>query len=336
MKYRTIGDGRFELTVSQMCLGTMYMGTRTDERTSFAILDRFLEAGGTFLDTANNYGQWNGDAGESERTLGKWMSSRGVVDRMVVATKVGARTLVPGQPGMENWQGLGRAAILGDAELSRKQLGKDRLDLLYAHIDDRSTPQEETVDALAALAEDGKVGLLGASNHSVWRLDRGRQLAKAAGRPAYSCIQQKASYLLPIPGPVQLNLVSADMEDYVETEGLTLLAYSPLLTGLYARPDMTPRAEYGHAANVERMAVLREVAAELGATPTQVVLAWLIAGRPSIIPITGSSSVAQLDEQLGAMSLELDAATMERLNLAGREVADPSLFVGQPMLGAAR
>lgn len=336
MKYRTIGDGRVGLTVSQMCLGTMYMGTRTDERTSFAILDRFLEAGGTFLDTANNYGQWNGDAGESERTLGKWMASRGVVDRMIVATKVGARTLVPGNPAMENWQGLGRSAILEDAELSRRQLGKDRLDLLYAHIDDRSTPQEETVDALATLAEDGRVGLLGASNHSVWRIERARGIARGAGRPAYSCIQQKHSYLLPIPGPGQLNLVSADLEDYAEAEGLTLLAYSPLLTGLYARSDMTPRAEYGHAANVARMAALREVAAELGATPTQVVLAWLIASRPSIIPISGASSVEQLDEQLGAMSLELDAVTMDRLSVAGREVADPSLFVGQPVVAAAR
>jgi aryl-alcohol dehydrogenase-like predicted oxidoreductase len=331
MQYRTIGDGRVELTVSKLCLGTMYMGTRTDERTSFAILDRFLEAGGSFLDTANNYGQWNGDAGESERTLGRWMASRGVTDGMIVATKVGARTLVPGDPAMGNWQGLGREAILGDAELSRRQLGKDRLDLYYAHIDDRSTPQEETVDALAELAEQGKVGLLGASNHSVWRLDRGRQLALSAGRPAYSCVQQKHSYLLPIPGPAQLNLVSADLEDYVEAEELTLLAYSPLLTGLYARPDMTPRAEYGHMANVERMRVLREVAGELGATPTQVVLAWLIASKPAVVPITGASSVQQLDEQLGAMDLLLDEATMRRLDLAGREVADPSGFIGQPV-----
>ncbi len=335
MRYRTIADGRLSLTVSELCLGTMYMGTRTDERTSFAILDRFLEAGGTFLDTANNYGQWNGDAGESERTLGKWMASRGVVDRMVVATKVGARTLLPGNPGPEHWQGLGRKAILEDAELSRRQLGKDRLDLYYAHIDDRATPQEETVDALACLAEEGKVGLLGASNHSVWRLERGRQLALSRGRPAYSCVQQKHSYLLPIPGPRQLNLVSEDMFDYVQTEGLTLLAYSPLLTGLYARPDMTPKGEFGHAANVERMAVLRRVAAELGATPTQVVLAWLVASRPSIVPITGASSVEQLEEQLGGMELSLDGETVTRLDEAGRTSNDPGLFVGRPLVAAA-
>ena len=336
MRYRTISDGRVNLTVSELCLGTMYMGTRTDERTSFDILDRFLEAGGTFLDTANNYGQWNGDAGESERTLGKWMTSRGVTDRMVVATKVGARTLVPGNPAPEHWQGLNRKWILEDAELSRRQLGKDRLDLYYAHIDDRSTPQEETVDALASLAEDGRVGLLGASNHAVWRIERGRQIARATGRPAYSCVQQKHSYLLPIPGHCQLNLISQDMEDYAQTEGLTLLAYSPLLTGLYARADMTPRNEFGHAANVERLAALARVAAELGATPTQVVLAWLVASKPSIVPITGASTVDQLDEQLGGMELKLDREIMARLDAAGRELSDPSLFAGRPLTPAAR
>lgn len=331
MRQRTFGDGRANLTVSELCLGTMYMGTRTDEKTSFAILDRFLEAGGTFLDTANNYGQWNGDAGESERTLGKWMASRGVADRMAVATKVGARTLVPGNPAAANWQGLGRKAILEDAELSRRQLGKDRLDLYYAHVDDRSTPQEETVDAFATLAQSGKVGLLGCSNHAVWRIEQARAIARASGRPAYAAIQQKHSYLLPIPGSRQLNLMSEEMFDYAETEGMTLLAYSPLLTGLYARSEMRPQAEYGHAANTERMAVLAEVARELGATPTQVVLAWLVASRPSIIPITGASSVAQLDEQLGGMELRLDEDAMARLNSAGRGIADGSAFIGQPV-----
>ncbi len=322
MKYRTIGDGRVELTVSELCLGTMYMGTRTDEKTSFAILDRFLEAGGTFLDTANNDGQWNGDAGESERTLGKWMASRGVTDRMVVATKVGARTLVPGDPDWKHWQGLGRDAINEDAELSRRQLGKDRLDLYYAHIDGRHSPrpcpQEETVDALASLAEQGKVGLLGASNHSVWRVESARRIAGAARRPRYSVIQQHASYLLPLPGHFQTNRVSQDMEDYVESENLTLVAYSPLLKGAYTRTDVELGDEYRHAANIERIAVLREVAAELGVTPNQVVLAFLLRSKPSILPIAGASTVAQLDEQLGAMDLELDDETFARLDAAGR------------------
>jgi hypothetical protein len=86
----------------------MYFGYRTGEATAFAILDRFLEAGGTFLDTANNYGQWHGEAGESERAIGRWMRSRGVAGTMIVATKVGARTTVPGDPDPRHWQGLSR------------------------------------------------------------------------------------------------------------------------------------------------------------------------------------------------------------------------------------
>ena len=318
MRQLQLSDGRVDLQVSQLCLGTMYFGYRTDEPTSFAILDRFLEAGGTFLDTANNYGQWHGDAGESERVIGRWRRSRGVTDQVVIATKVGARTLVPGDPSPEHWQGLGAKAVQEDAETSLRQLGVDRLDLYYAHIDDRATPQEETVDALATLAEQGTVGLLGASNHATWRIERARSMARAAGRPAYSCVQQEHSYLLAQPDPGQVNLVTEELLDYATTEDLTLLAYSPLLKGVYARPGTAPPAGYDHPSNRARLAVLNEVAAELGATPTQVALAWLMGGRAPMIPVVGASSVGQLDELLGATRLELDQGARERLDAAGR------------------
>jgi aryl-alcohol dehydrogenase-like predicted oxidoreductase len=318
MRQRQLSDGRVTLQVSQLCLGTMYFGYRTDEPTSFAILDRFLEAGGTFLDTANNYGQWHGEAGESERVIGRWRRSRGITDQVVIATKVGARTLVPGDPSPEHWQGLGAKTIQEDAETSLRQLGVDRLDLYYAHIDDRATPQEETVDALATLAEQGTAGLLGASNHATWRIERARSLARAAGRPAYQCVQQESSYLLAQPGPGQVNLVSEELIDYADAEGLTLLAYSPLLKGIYARPGDAPPAGYDHPGNRPRLAVLREVAAELGATPTQVALAWLMEGRAPMIPVVGASTVAQLEELLGATRLRLDQDVCGRLDAAGR------------------
>ena len=332
MRQRMIGDGRVSLTVSEICLGTMYFGYRTDEATSFAILDRFAEAGGTFLDTANNYGQWHGDAGESERVIGRWLRSRGMAGRMVLATKVGARTTVPGDPDPRHWQGLGAAAIGEDAETSLRNLGVDRLDLYYAHIDDRSTPLEETVAALASLAESGQVGLLGCSNIATWRIERARGIARQAGRPGYSCVQQQYTYLRPLPDPGQLNLITEELLDYAapapptapapapaaSVADLTLLAYSPLLAGCYARPDKPLPAAYAHAANRERLSVLSEVAGELGATPGQVVLAWLLArSRPGIIPIPGASSVAQLDEILGATELSLDEETIRRLDQAG-------------------
>ncbi|HXC81385.1 MAG TPA: aldo/keto reductase [Trebonia sp.] len=318
MRQRMIGDGRVSMTVSEICLGTMYFGYRTDEATSFAILDRFAEAGGTFLDTANNYGQWHGDAGESERVIGHWLRSRGMAGRMVLATKVGARTTVPGDPDLRHWQGLGAAAIGEDAETSLRNLGVDRLDLYYAHIDDRSTPLEETVAALASLAESGQAGLLGCSNIATWRIERARGIARAAGRPGYSCVQQQYTYLRPLPDPGQLNLITEELLDYAAAADLTLLAYSPLLAGCYARPDKALPAAYAHAANRERLSVLSEVAAELGATPGQVVLAWLLArSRPGIIPIPGASTVAQLDEILGATSLSLEDEVIRRLDEAG-------------------
>ena len=316
MRERTIGDQRVALTVSELCLGTMYFGYRTDERTAFAILDRFHEAGGTFLDTANNYGQWHGEAGESERVLGRWMRSRGTTDEMVVATKVGARTLRPGDPSPEHWQGLGAEQIRKDVETSRQQLGKDRIELYYAHIDDRDTPLAETVDAMAELAESGTVGVLGCSNTALWRVTQARGLAGT--RPAYACLQQQHSYLLPLAGPGQSNLIGAETVDFAAAEGVHLLAYSPLLGGAYAGGGRPLGPEYTHAANRARLAVLGEVARELGATPNQVVLAWLLAARPAILPIPGASSVEQLDEILGATELVLDEATLSRLGEAGR------------------
>ncbi len=317
MHQRQISDGRVSLQVSQLCLGTMYFGYRTPQRTSFAILDRFLEAGGNFLDTANNYGQWHGDAGESERVIGRWRRSRGITDQLVVATKVGARTLVPGDPSPTHWQGLGAETIRQDAQTSLRQLGVQRLDLYYAHIDDRSTPLEDTVAALAELAERGTVGLLGASNHATWRIERARTIAHANGRPAYQCIQQQHSYLLPQPDPGQLNLVTEELIDYTTAEDLTLLAYSPLLKGIYTHPERTPPAGYDHPSNQSRLTVLREVAAELDATPNQLVLAWLMQGHPPIIPVIGTSTVAQLDELLGAVDLHLSQDVRKRLDAAG-------------------
>lgn len=328
MKQQVIADSRVSVSVSELCLGTMFYGYRTDEQTAFAILDRFVEAGGTFLDTANNYGQWHGDAGESERVIGRWIRSRKAADQVVVATKVGARTLRPGDPAPEHWQGLGRQHILADADVSRRNLGLDRLDILYAHIDDRATPLEETVRAMAELAEAGTVGVLGCSNTATWRIERARSIARAAGLPSYTCVQQQHTYLLPLPGPRQSNLITEELLDYAESDGLSLLAYSPILAGAYARGG-TLRSEYRHPANTARLAALHQTARELGATPNQVVLAWLLASRPRITPIVGASTVEQLDELLEATTIRLDEACLDRLDRAGRDDTVTAAEIGQ-------
>lgn len=317
MRTRTLSDGRVSLQVSELCLGTMYFGYRTPEAVAFDILDRFLDAGGNFLDTANCYGQWHGDAGESERVIGRWMKSRGVTGRMVVATKVGARTTVAGNPDARHWQGLGSRAILADADLSRRNLGVDRLDLYYAHIDDRDTPLEETVDAFAGLAERGTVGLLGASNTATWRIARARGLAQR--RPAYRCVQQRYSYLPALQGPGDFDMISEELKDYAAAANLTLFAYSPLLGGAYGNPDKPLPAAFDHPTAHARLAALFDVAMELDVSANQVVLAWLLQENPPIIPIPGASSVAQLEEILAATELKLDEAQLARLASAGAQ-----------------
>src|SRR3954468_9599839 len=170
MRYREIGtDPDRSLNVSVIALGAMLMGSSTDEATSYAILDRFVEAGGTFIDTANNYAYWvNGtQGGESEALLGRWRRSRGVTDEVVIATKLGGRPNAPARGLSHDLEGLSAKVIRESSERSRDHLGVDKLDLLYAHayLEGSTVPLEETVEAFAGLVADGTVGLLGASNH---------------------------------------------------------------------------------------------------------------------------------------------------------------------------
>jgi aryl-alcohol dehydrogenase-like predicted oxidoreductase len=330
MKYRTIGtDPKTRREVSVLSLGTMHFGTATDEATSFAILDRYAEAGGTFIDTADNYAYWTGtQGGESEELLGRWRRSRGVGDEIVIATKLGARPLAPGTDFTDNAEGLSAAVIRESSQRSRDRLGVGRLDLLYAHIEDPVVPLAETVEAFAALVAEGTVGLLGASNHWSWRVERARRLAAAAGRPGYEVLQYQHSYLRPrtdLPGSTSPDgmpgLVGGDLLSYLRAEPqLTMVVYASLLRGGYVRPDKLQAAEFAefdHPGTPARLAALREVAKDAGATVNQVVLAWLIGAEVPMIPLVGASSVAQLEESLAAVDLELTAEQRTRLDAAG-------------------
>jgi aryl-alcohol dehydrogenase-like predicted oxidoreductase len=327
MKYRTIGaDPQTRREVSVLSLGAMRFGTVTDESTSFAILDRFVEAGGTFIDTSDNYAFWvNGDqGGQSEELLGRWRHSRGVGDELVIATKVGARPLAPGTSYTDNPEGLSAAVIRESAQRSRERLGVDRLDLLYAHIEDPKTPLQETVEGFAALVSEGTVGLLGVSNHWSWKVERARSLAAAAGLPGYEVLQYQHSYLR---GRTEMStalsrdghqgIVGGDLLSYLRAEpGLALVAYSPLLNGAYVREDKPLGDAYDHAGTRPRLAALHDVAKQVGASVNQVVLAWLIGGEVPVIPLVGASSVAQLDESLAAVDLELTAQQRTQLDEA--------------------
>ncbi|MEV5430379.1 aldo/keto reductase [Streptomyces sp. NPDC052701] len=326
MKYRTIGtDPHTRREVSVLALGAMLFGSVTDEKTSFAVLDRYVEAGGNFIDTSDNYAFWTdgGQGGHSEELLGRWRRSRGVGDEVVIATKLGARPLAPGTGYVDNPEGLSAKVIRESAERSRERLGVERLDLLYAHIEDRTVPLRETVEGFAALVAEGTVGLLGVSNHAVWRVERARALAAAAGLPGYEVLQYAHSHLRPrtdVPDDLfpdgSLGHAGAELLSYLRAEpGLTLVAYSPLLKGAYTRPDRLP-ADFDHPGTPARLAALREVARETGATVNQVVLAWQLGGGLPIVPLVGVSSPAQLEENLAAVDLELTAQQRARLDTA--------------------
>ncbi|MET7488378.1 aldo/keto reductase [Streptomyces sp. NPDC005538] len=328
MKYRTIGtDPAHRREVSVLALGAMLFGSRTDEATSFAVLDRYVEAGGNFIDTSDNYAFWHdgGQGGQSEKLLGRWRRSRGIGDEIVIATKLGARPLAPGTSYVDNPEGLSAKVIRESAERSRERLGVAKLDLLYAHIEDHTVQLRETVEGFAELVAEGTVGLLGVSNHAAWRVERARALAAAAGLPGYEVLQYQHSYLRPrtdLPHELfpdgSLGSVTPDLLGYLRAEpDLTLVAYSPLLAGAYAREDKPLGVEYDHPGTPPRLAALREVAKETGASVNQVVLAWQLGGPLPIVPLAGASSVAQLEENLAAVDLELTAEQRERLDSAG-------------------
>lgn len=309
-----------------MALGAMYFGTRVDERTSMAMLDRFASAGGTLIDTANNYAFWSSDSGfggQSENVIGHWLSRNpGIREKLLISTKVGAAPTVAGD-WPANREGLSAKAITGGVKGSLDRLQIDWIDLYWSHMEDRSVELDEIVGALGELVAAGTVRRLGVSNHPTWRVERARQIAAARGVAGYTALQLSYSYLQPRPlAPVEgqghrFGFVTPDTLDYVtENPDVELWAYSPLLLGSYVRADRPFPEAYDHPGTRRRLAVLDEVAAELGATRNQVVLAWLSGGRPVITPIVGCSSIGQLDEALAGVSLVLTAGQRRRLDAA--------------------
>ncbi|GCE78113.1 oxidoreductase [Cellulomonas biazotea] len=307
------------MTDLRLALGTIPLGTTVDEPSAFAILDRFVELGGTRLDTADNYPFWqDGCTGdESEATIGRWLAARGNRDDVVLSTKVGARPRTPGDRTLDDVEGLSAGAIRAAVEGSLKRLGTDRIDVYWAHVEDRTVPLEETVAAFGALVADGTVGALGASNHATWRLERARRTARDLGVAPFTHVQLRHTYLQPRPG-VALpegghTLATKETFDYLAAEGdLTLWAYNTLMFGAYTRPDKPLQEIFEHPGTTARLAVLREVADGLGVSPNQVVVAWLVAH--GVVPIVGATRVEQVEEAVAGARLTLDAGTLARLD----------------------
>jgi aryl-alcohol dehydrogenase-like predicted oxidoreductase len=306
------------LRISAQCLGCMYFGTRTDRKTSFQILDSFVEAGGNFLDTANNYAFWitHQTGGDSESLLGDWMKDRGNRDTIVLATKVGAKPRAAGT-GLENVEGLGAETIVRGIEHSLERLQTDRVDLYYAHLDDPRTPLAETLEAFDRLIQAGKVRVIGGSNLSRPRLEEAMEASAARRLAAYSCLQQEYTFLVPREVPTQYHsIVDPALQEWLRRHSdLLLVAYSPLLKGAYSQPERLPEA-YQTEPNRRRLEVLSDLAKQTGATVNQLVLRWLTESTPAVVPVVGASSVAQLRENVGALSMPFERATFDAMAAA--------------------
>ena len=306
-----------------LVLGAMFFGVTIDEDTSFALLDRFVERGGSWIDTADCYSFWaspTGQGGDSERLIGRWLAARpGIRDRVRISTKLGAEALWAGSWAQQR-TGLSRRAVHEAFAGSLDRLGVDHVDLLWLHTEDRATPIEESVDAIGELTAAGAVRRVGASNHPAWRVERARAHARASGVLPIDALQLNHTYLSKRPGAQhptvshRFGLLNDEHRDYAAEHGLEIWAYGPLLSGAYDNPAKPIPDAFGHPGTDKRLAALDEISAATSGSRGQVVLAWLVAH--GIRPILGGSKPWQLEAGIDGAALHLTEAQLAQLDNA--------------------
>ncbi len=306
--------GNSGLEVSALCMGSDSIGSKIDRETSFKLLDVYREKGGSFIDTANFYAAWLPDCkgGESETTIGLWVKDRGVRDQIVIDSKLGFD-----YPGCDG--GLSAAEIERECEKSLGRLRTDRIDLYYAHRDDAATPLEETMEAFDRLIKAGKIRAIGASNLKGWRIAEANTVSKLNQWAGYSVVQQRHTYLRPRHGAdfgPQI-CINDDLKAYSSARSIALVGYSVLLQGAYTREDRPVPAQYAGPEADDRLAALKAVADEVGATMSQVVIAWMRQSDPPVLPIIAGSRPEQLVENIAALEVTLTEDQFQRLDTAG-------------------
>ena len=310
--------GKSNLEVSALAMGSDLIGSKIDRETAFKLFDFYKDNGGSFIDTANMYACWlpGCKGGESETTIGAWMKERRNRDEIVISSK-----LAFDYPGCEG--GLSAAEIQGECEKSLKRLQTDRIDLYYAHRDDRATPLEETMKAFDSLVKAGKVRAIGASNLFLWRIAEANQVSRMNKWTEYSVVEQRYTYLRPRHGAdfgPQI-FISEELKDFGRAHGIALIGYSILLQGAYTRPDREVPIQFAGPDSDARLATLKTVAGEAGCSPSQAIIAWMRQSDPAILPIIAGSRIEQLRENIGALDITLDSDQMRRLDTAGNPAA---------------
>jgi aryl-alcohol dehydrogenase-like predicted oxidoreductase len=313
MEKRKLGKSAIE--IAPLMFGGNVFGWTVDEAMSFKLLDGFVGAGFNAIDTADVYSKWvsGNKGGESETIIGKWLKARGGRDKLVIATKVGIE-----MPGIG--QGLKRDYIIARVEDSLKRLQTDYIDLYQSHTDDKSTPFEETLGAYSQLIEQGKVRVIGASNHEAPRLAEALKTSAAKKLPRYESLQ-------PLYNLSDRASFEKELEPLCLKEKVGVIPYYALAAGFLTGKYRTA-ADLGKSARGDRVKgylnerglrilnALDEVSARLGAKPAHVALAWLMA-RPSVTaPIASATSMAQLDDLIAGTRLELDRDAIKQLDEA--------------------
>ena len=303
--------GKSGLSIRPFVLGGNVFGMTAGRDASFAVLDRFVAFGGGMIDTADVYSAWvpGHKGGESERMMGAWLKESGARDSVLIATKVG---MMPG--------GLKPDRIREAAQGSLDRLGTDVIDLYFAHKDDSDVPLDEVLGAFAELVDAGMVRAIGASNYSAERLAEALRVADERGLPRYTAMQP------------ELNLLDRDqyegaLQQLCIEEGLGVVTYFSLasgyLSGKYRSADdlgKSPRGArvkpYLDGKGPAVLAVMDRIAAETGATLSQIALAW-VAVQPGVTaPIASATSVEQLDELMGSLDLRLSDEQLAALGAA--------------------
>jgi aryl-alcohol dehydrogenase-like predicted oxidoreductase len=308
--------GATDLHITPLVLGGNVFGWTADKATSFAVLDAFVDGGGTMIDTADVYSAWvpGHQGGESETVIGEWLKQSGKRDKVQIATKVG---MLPGEGGAK----LAPARIAAACDASLRRLGVERIDLYFAHQDDDAVPQADALAAFARLAEAGKINALGASNFHAARLKSANEAAAAAGIPHYHVLQPEYNL-------VSRHAFEGELQDYCVTQNIGVVPYyglaSGFLTGKYrSEADLGKSVRGGRMGELVKgkglavLAAMDEIAADSGASLAQIALAWLAAQPGVTAPIASATSVAQVHDLLGSMTLELSKTQLDRLDAAG-------------------
>lgn len=296
-----------------LVLGGNVLGWTADEAASFAVLDRFYEAGGRMIDTAQGYSVWvpGHQGGESEAVIGKWLESRGVRAEMRIGTKTG----MMGQPG-----DLDPQKVYNELTSSLHRLRTDYVDLYYAHRDDRSTPLEQVAAGFDALVRQGLAREFGMSNYDAARLGELHTVAHSNGMTPPTILQNEYNL-------VEREAYPPELQQLCVERGIAMLPWFGLaagfLTGKYrTREDL---AKHNRGSSIERffdkgltvLPALDAVAAETGASHGAIALAWLLKQPGVAAPIASAREPGQLDIQFEALKLELTQDQLDRLTAAG-------------------